>query len=164
MIFTKATASEAVLHFEQHYFQDAFKGSSNAGTKDYFRAYHIIQSAKAGTVSDKRAKWLLETYGGGRYKCSTVFEVEAGSNGAAFGEAARSLGEALNEFIDPVYCPYCGNKASLKKDCVETYKGTEYTFDKYVCDTDPSHEWQTADQMDRTVSSMIDINKQRKNP
>ena len=102
MIFTRATASEAVLHFEQHYFQKAFKGSSNAGTKDYFRAYQIIQSAKAGTVSDKRAKWLLETYGGGRYKCSTVFEVEAGSNGAAFGEAARLLGESLNEINDTI--------------------------------------------------------------
>lgn len=78
MVFTKATASEAVLHFERHHFQDVFKGASKAGAKDYFRAYHIIKSAKAGNVSDKRARWLLETYGGGRYKCSTVFEVEAG--------------------------------------------------------------------------------------
>ena len=76
MIFERKSASEAVLHFEQNHFHDAFKDNAKNGTKDYFRAYHIIQSAKIGTVSDKRAKWLLETYGGGRYKCSSVFEVE----------------------------------------------------------------------------------------
>jgi hypothetical protein len=97
MIFTKTTASEAVLHFERYYFKSAFKGCSNAGSKDYFRAYNIIQSAKSCMVSDKRARWLLETYGGGRYKCSTVFEMEAGSNGEVFGGAARNFGEALNE-------------------------------------------------------------------
>lgn len=97
MIFTKTTASEAVLHFERYYFKSAFKGCSNAGSKDYFRAYSIIQSAKACTVSDKRARWLLETYGGGRYKCSTVFEMEAVSNGEVFGEQAIALAKSLNE-------------------------------------------------------------------
>jgi hypothetical protein len=159
MIFIKSTAAEAVLHFSEHHFTETFKGDTKAGSKSYFRAYHIIQAAKAGTVSDKRARWLLETYGRGHYKCSSLFEVEADSNGTAFGEGALSLGDELKKPDNPAFCSWCGNRASLKKDCVEMYKGYEYTFDKYVCDTDPSHEWQTSDQMDATELKLIDINK-----
>ena len=161
MIYEKKSAVEAVLHFEKNGFRDAFAGKTG-GNKEYDRAYKIIKSARLGYVSDTRARFLLETYGGGRYKCSSVFEVEAGSNGAAFGEQARTLGEDLKENADAIFCPYCGNKASVKIGCVEMYKGTEYTFDKNVCNTDPSHEWQTGEQMDATVSKMIEINKQRK--
>jgi hypothetical protein len=96
MIYEKKSAVEAVLHFEKNGFRDAFAGKTG-GNKEYDRAYKIIKSARLGYVSDTRARFLLETYGGGRYKCSSVFEVEAGSNGAAFDEQARTLGEDLKE-------------------------------------------------------------------
>jgi len=135
-----------------------------SGQRERDRVRKIIHDAKKGRVSDKRAKALLEKYGGDQYRISSVFEVAiTDGNGTAFGEAARTLGEGLNENSDPIFCPYCGNKASVKIGCVEMYKGTEYTFDKNVCNTDPSHEWQTGEQMDATVSKMIEINKQRKN-
>lgn len=97
MLYRKTTAAEAVIDFDEHVFPTMFVGARNKGNKEYHRVFRIIQAAKSGTVSDTRARFLLETYGGGRYKCSSVFEVEAGSNGAAFGEAARNLGEGLNE-------------------------------------------------------------------
>lgn len=96
MIYEKKSAVEAVLHFDKFGFKEAFAGKTVAN-KEYDRAYKIIKAARLGYVSDSRARFLLDTYGGGRYKCSSVFEVEAGSNGAAFGEAARILGEDLNQ-------------------------------------------------------------------
>ena len=96
MIYEKKSAVDAVLHFEKFRFKEAFAGKT-ASNKEYDRAYKIIKAARLGYVSDTRARFLLETYGGGRYKCSSVFEVEAGSNGTDFGEAARTFGEALNE-------------------------------------------------------------------
>jgi len=101
MIYEKKTAVEAVLHFDKNGFKDAFAGKT-VSNKEYGRAHKIIKSARLGYVSDTRARFLLETYGGGRYKCSTVFEVEADSNGAAFGEAARLLGESLNEINETI--------------------------------------------------------------
>lgn len=97
MLYKETTAAEAVKDFEKHVFPSMFVGARNKWNKEYHRVFRIIQAAKSGTVSDSRARFLLETYGGGRYKCSSVFEVEAGSNGAAFGEAARTLGEDLNK-------------------------------------------------------------------
>lgn len=97
MLYKETTAAEAVKHFEEHVFPSMFVGARNKDNKEYHRVFRIIQAAKSGDVSDTRAKWLLETYGCGRYKCSSVFEVEAGSNGTAFGEAARNFGEELNE-------------------------------------------------------------------
>ncbi len=96
MTYEKKSAVEAVLHFDKNGFKDAFAGNT-AANKEYDRAYKIIKAARLGYVSDTRARFLLETYGGGRYKCSSVFEVEAGSNGAAFGEAAIKFHEDLNE-------------------------------------------------------------------
>ena len=97
MLYRKTTAAEAVIDFDEHVFPTMFVGARNKGNKEYHRVFRIIQAAKSGKVSDTRAKWLLETYGGGRYKCTSVFEVEAGSNSAAFSQADLELGEGLNE-------------------------------------------------------------------
>lgn len=90
------TAAQAVLHFAKNgYSMEVYEMS---GQRERDRVRKIIHDAKKERVSDRRAKALLEKYGGDRYRISSVFEVAiTEGNGAAFGEAARTLGEDLNE-------------------------------------------------------------------
>ena len=72
MEYAKMTATEAVLHFWKNSFKEVFAGKKR---REYFRAAAIIRAAKNGWVSNVRAKWLLETYGGESYRVTTAFEV-----------------------------------------------------------------------------------------
>lgn len=85
MQYTETTAAAAVLHFAENVFPGLFKGERNGLNKDYKRAYSIIRAAKAGTVTDDRAKALLEKYGGGLYRVTVRFEIAAtNGNGEQF--------------------------------------------------------------------------------
>ena len=75
MQYTEKTAAEAVLHFAKHVFPTLFKKSRGPKDKEYKRVYSIIRSAKSGTVSDSRAKDLLEKHGGDAYRVKVRFEV-----------------------------------------------------------------------------------------
>ena len=76
MEYTATTATAAVLHFAEHGFRPAFKGKTGKENPDYFRAVQIIKSAKSECgVSDERARWLLENYGGEMYRVESRFEV-----------------------------------------------------------------------------------------
>ena len=67
------TAAEAVNHFAANVWPHLFRKERTTKNKEYGRAYLIIADAKSGSVSPKRAAWLLETYGGGSYQVGTTF-------------------------------------------------------------------------------------------
>lgn len=77
MQYTETTAAAAVLHFAEHIFPDLFKGKRKPDGEgnEYKRVYSIIRAAKAGTVSEARAKALLEKYGGEAYRVTVRFEI-----------------------------------------------------------------------------------------
>ena len=92
MQYTETTASAAFLHFAENVFPGLFKGQRNGLNKDYKRAYSIIRDAKAGTVTDDRAKALLEKHGGGLYRVNVRFEVGVSEpNGPAFKAALEKF-------------------------------------------------------------------------
>lgn len=75
MQYAQMTAAEAVLHFADHIFPTLFKGNRNPKDAEYKRVYSIIRAAKAGTVSEERAKSLLQKHGGDMYRVTVLFEV-----------------------------------------------------------------------------------------
>lgn len=77
MQYTEKTASEAVLHFAEHVFPTLFKGKRkpDGEGKEYKRVYQVIRDAKAGKLSEARAKAILQEYGGEAYRVTTRFEV-----------------------------------------------------------------------------------------
>jgi len=75
MQFTETTAAAAVLHFAEHVFPGLFKGERSPRNSDYKNAYDLIRAAKAGNVSEARARALLEKHGGEMYRVTVRFEV-----------------------------------------------------------------------------------------
>lgn len=75
MHYEKMTAAEAVKHFEQNGCKDVLSRLKSSDVKEYDRVRKVVNDAKLGRVSDKRAGMILEKYGGGRYVVSTTFEV-----------------------------------------------------------------------------------------
>jgi len=75
MQYTETTAAAAVLHFADNVFPTLFKGDRKPTGNEYKRVYAIIRAARAGTVSEARAKALLEKHGGGMYRVTVRFEV-----------------------------------------------------------------------------------------
>lgn len=73
MLYEKMTAAEAVLHFAKNGYKMAVY--EMPGQRERDRVRKIINDAKRDRVSDKRAKALLEKYGGDRYRITTAFEV-----------------------------------------------------------------------------------------
>lgn len=69
-----SNAAEAVNHFAAHVWPGLFPKERTTKNKDYGRAYLIISAARDGCVSQRRAAWLLETYGGGAYQVGNTFE------------------------------------------------------------------------------------------
>jgi len=151
MIYKTTTAKDAVLHFaKSDTWLNLWPGNRNGKNKEYSRCAKIIQDAQAGNVSDERARWLLWTYGGLTYRVSSTFEVAVTEgNGVAFGEAAKALAQMPDNA--PMICPQCG------AECVEEWleydvKGeANYSYPAMVCTANPSHEWQTGEQMDATL-------------
>lgn len=85
MQYTETTAAKAVIHFADHVFPGLFKGQRGPRNSEYKNAYDIIRSARAGNVSEARAKALLEKHGGKLYRVTVRFEVAATKgNGAQF--------------------------------------------------------------------------------
>lgn len=72
----KMTAQEAVLDFEKEVFPGLFAGDRRPGNKEYMRCWKVIQSAKAGTVTDSRAIKMLRQHGGGRYIIGVTIEID----------------------------------------------------------------------------------------
>lgn len=75
MQYTETTAASAVLHFAEHVFPELFKKKRGPKETEYKRVYSIIRAAKAGKVSEARARALLEKYGGEGYRVTVRFEV-----------------------------------------------------------------------------------------
>ena len=129
--YKTTTATSAVLHFSEHGFRLAFKGKTGKGNPDYFRAVQIIKSARSeGGVSDERARWLLENYGGEVYRVESRFEVA---------------------IQNP--CIYCGSECREVNVLSEEFRGQTLTYAKYVCTSDPNHFWQSGKQMDETQAN-----------
>lgn len=97
MQYTETTAAQAVLHFAEHVFPTLFKGDRQPKDREYKRVYSIIRDAKAGKVSEARARALLEKYGGGLYRVTVRFEIASGANGPEFGQAADEMRALNNE-------------------------------------------------------------------
>ena len=75
MQYTETTAAAAVLHFADNVFPTLFKGERNPKNKEYKRVYSILRAARAGIVSEDRARALLNEYGGESYRVTVRFEV-----------------------------------------------------------------------------------------
>ena len=90
MLYEKMTAAQAVLHFAEHgYRVEVYEMS---GQRERDRVRKVIHDAKKGRVSDRRAKALLEKYGGEGYRFSSVFEVAiTHSNGPTFKAALENI-------------------------------------------------------------------------
>jgi len=58
-----------------HVFPGLFKGERSPRNSDYKNAYDLIRAAKAGNVSEARARALLEKHGGEMYRVTVRFEV-----------------------------------------------------------------------------------------
>jgi len=74
MKYQTMTAAQAILHFAANEYGAAWV-EIRKEERERDRVRKIIHDAKRGRVSDKRAKALLEKYGGDCYKISTTFEV-----------------------------------------------------------------------------------------
>ena len=128
MLYEKMTAAQAVLHFAEHgYRMEVYEMS---GQRERDRVRKIIHDAKVGRVSDRRAKALLEKYGGEGYRVSSVFEVA---------------------IKNP--CIYCGSECREVNVFSEEFRGQTLTYAKYVCTADPNHFWQSGKQMDETQAN-----------
>lgn len=75
MVFEKMTAAQAILHFEANGCKEVLTRLKSSDVKEYDRVRKVVNDAKLGRVSDKRAGLMLEKYGGGRYMVSIHFEV-----------------------------------------------------------------------------------------
>lgn len=75
MVYEKMSAADAVKHFEANGFKEVLSRLKSSDVKEYDRVRKVVNDAKLGRVSDKRAGLMLEKYGGGRYMVSIHFEV-----------------------------------------------------------------------------------------
>lgn len=75
MLYEKKTAAQAVLHFAENEYKIILPHLYRDGAREYDRVRKIIHDAKLDRVSDRRAKALLEKYGGEGYRVTSVFEV-----------------------------------------------------------------------------------------
>lgn len=93
MLYEKMTAAQAVLHFAENRYKVEFSEVwGKWGRRERDRVRKIIHDAKVGRVSDRRAKALLEKYGGEGYRVSSVFEVAVThSNGPTFKAALEKF-------------------------------------------------------------------------
>lgn len=92
ILYETKTAAQAVCHFRENGFKALWPKQRKMSNPEYAWALKIIQDARAGRVSEKRAKALLEKYGGEQYRVTTSFEVAvAHSNGPAFKEALEKI-------------------------------------------------------------------------
>lgn len=96
-IYKQMTACEAVLHFEANGWKALWPGERNGKNKEYSWGAKIIHDAHDGRMSERRARALLEKFGGEAYRVNSTFEVEVNwTNGQAFAEGARALYEMDN--------------------------------------------------------------------
>lgn len=143
-IYKQMTACEAVKHFEANGWKSLWPGNRNGRNKEYSWGQKIIQDAHGGNMSDTRARALLEKFGGEAYRVTSAFEVEINeSNGPAFAEGVKAL--------QIVECIYCGSECERKDGLNDEYNGKQYRYSAYVCKADPSHKFQTGEQMDKTL-------------
>ena len=92
MLYEKKTAAQAVLHFAENEYKIILPHLYRDGAREYDRVRKIIHDAKLDRVSDRRAKALLEKYGGDRYRVTSVFEVAVpDANGPAFKAALEKI-------------------------------------------------------------------------
>lgn len=92
MLYEKKTAAQAVLHFAENEYKIILPHLYRDGAREYDRVRKIIHDAKRGRVSDRRAKALLEKYGGEGYRVTSVFEVAVTEpNGPAFAQALEKI-------------------------------------------------------------------------
>ena len=75
MVYEKMSAADAVKHFEANGCKEVLSRLKSSDVKEYDRVRKVVNDAKLGRVSDKRAGLMLEKYGGGRYMVSIHFEV-----------------------------------------------------------------------------------------
>ena len=75
MQYEKMTAANAVKHFEANGCKEVLTRLKSSDLTEYDRVRKVVNDAKLGRVSDKRAGMMLEKYGGGRYIVSIHFEV-----------------------------------------------------------------------------------------
>lgn len=94
MLYEKMTAAQAVQHFSKNKYLGILPVLKERGKSEYDRVRKIIHDAKKNRVSDRRAKALLEKYGGEAYRVNTSFEVAiTEGNGKAFAELAADFRE-----------------------------------------------------------------------
>lgn len=92
ILYETKTAAQAVCHFMEHGFKALWPKQRKMSNPEYAWALKIIQDARSGSVSEKRAKALLEKYGGEQYRVTTSFEVAiTHSNGPAFKAALEKF-------------------------------------------------------------------------
>lgn len=90
MLYEKKTAAQAVLHFAGNGYNIKRYEMNDRQERD--RVRKIIHDAKLDRVSDRRAKALLEKYGGEGYRVTSVFEVAVpDANGPAFKAALEKI-------------------------------------------------------------------------
>jgi len=69
------TARQAVIHFSKNKYQGILPVLKDLDIKEYNRVRKVVHDAVVGRISDKRAKMLLEKYGGDTYRVAVKFEV-----------------------------------------------------------------------------------------
>ena len=73
---TTTTIYEAIKDFETNIWPGICVSERKENKRAYLRAYRIIwDNTHKGAVTQKRAAWLLETYGRGRYAVETTFKI-----------------------------------------------------------------------------------------
>ena len=73
---TTTTAHHAVKDFAVNIWPGICVSERKENKRAYLRAYRIIwDNTHKGAVTQKRAAWLLETYGRGRYAVETTFKI-----------------------------------------------------------------------------------------
>jgi len=78
MQYETMTARQAVIHFSKNKYQGILPVLKDLDKKEYNRVRKVVHDAVIGRISDKRAKMLLEKYGGDTYRVAVNFEVAVG--------------------------------------------------------------------------------------
>lgn len=69
------TARQAVIHFSRNKYLGILSVLKDTDKKEYNRVRKVVHDSVVGRISDKRAKMLLEKYGGDTYRVAVKFEV-----------------------------------------------------------------------------------------